>query len=470
MVKSFGSTKLAIHLPNLVELADNSHHEDQIPQQTLENPFKKDILLFLIFALDQDQNTMMNAEIKIGLLFFLFLSACLPKGPSPDSPIPTESSTIADTLPSTPQPLQVGAERLDQYLNLLKGKTVGLVVNQTSMIGNQHLVDSLLSLGISIKAIFAPEHGFRGTADAGAAISNGKDTQTGLPILTLYGPRKQPSKEDLSGIDWMIFDIQDVGARFYTYISTMHYVMESCAKYDINFLVLDRPNPNGHFVDGPILEPGYQSFVGMHPIPVVHGMTVGEYAQMINGEAWLKEGAKCALTVIPCANYDHQQAYNLPIKPSPNLPNMTSIYLYPSLCFFEGTVISIGRGTDRPFQLIGHPDLEMGEAEFVPESTSGASRPKLEGKRCRGVDLSERPLEELREKGRLDLSYLLEAYASFPEGKTFFLKNNFFDKLAGTKRLRMQVKEGKSEAEIRASWREGVEAFKKVRAKYLLYP
>ena len=277
-----------------------------------------------------------------------------------------------EELPEKPENVIVGAERTAAYLPLIKDKKVGLVVNQTSTIGKVHLVDSLVRLGIDIQAVFAPEHGFRGEADAGAKITDGKDPKTGVSIISLYGKKRKPGAEDLKGLDWVIFDIQDVGARFYTYISTMHYVMEACAEHNVPFLVLDRPNPNGHYVDGPVRESEYQSFVGMHEIPVVHGMTVGEYAQMVNAEGWLTKGMQCKLKVVTCENYDHKTAYELPIKPSPNLPNIRSIYLYPSLCFFEGTVASVGRGTDTQFQVYGHPDY----AQTAPHVFMPVSKPE----------------------------------------------------------------------------------------------
>ncbi len=365
--------------------------------------------------------------------------------------------------------LLVGAERTQQYAPKLQGKRLGLVVNPTSTIGSVHLVDTLLGAGLTIDKIFAPEHGFRGTADAGATVADGYDQRTGLPVVSLYGSKKKPDGQDLSGIDVLVFDIQDVGARFYTYISTLHYIMEAAAEQDISLWVLDRPNPNGHYVDGPTLEPAFRSFVGMHPIPVVHGLTVGELALMINGEGWLAEGKRCSLTVVPCANYDHQRRYDLPITPSPNLPNARSVYLYPWLCFFEGTTVSIGRGTTKQFQVYGHPDFPGGTCTFRPVSRPGATSPKHEGRECRGFCLGDMSVAEIRSQARLDLSYLLDFYASFPEGAPFFLANNFFDRLAGTARLRKQILEGYSEAEIRATWAADLAAYREMRKAYLIY-
>lgn len=358
---------------------------------------------------------------------------------------------------------------MDAYLPVIKGKNVALVVNHTSMVGKTHLADTLRALGVSISAIFAPEHGFRGAADAGEKITDGKDPATGIPLLSLYGKKRKPSAEDLRNVDWVIFDIQDVGLRYYTYISTLHYVMESCAENNKPLLILDRPNPNGHFIDGPLREQGFESFVGMHPVPIVHGMTVGEYGRMINGEGWLHGGAQCRLEVVTCSGYDHNTLYQLPIKPSPNLPDMRSIYLYTSTCFFEGTVASEGRGTPTPFQVYGHPDSGTGDYYFTPVAMPGAQTPKLMGQRCRGYNLSVVPLEELSAMRRIDLSHLLRFYQAFPDKGNFFLPSNFIDKLAGSSALREQIIAGKSEAEIRATWQEGLDKYRSTRAKYLLY-
>ena len=363
----------------------------------------------------------------------------------------------------------VGAAQMESYLPLLKGQNIALVVNQTSRVGEQHLVDALLSKKVAIKTIFAPEHGFRGKADAGEKVADGKDAKTGIPLLSLYGKNKKPSAAHLKDIDWVVFDIQDVGARFYTYISTMHYVMEACAENGVKFLVLDRPNPNGHYVDGPVLEKKYTSFVGMHPIPIVHGMTVGEYAQMVNGEAWLANGQSCDLTVIPCKNYTHQTPYDLPIKPSPNLPNNRSIYLYPSLCLFEGTSVSVGRGTNTQFQVYGHPDFQEGNYTYTPTPMEGAKYPKHKEKLCKGYDLRKIPIQELQTTHGFTIDYLIDFYKNLDSKESFFLKNLFFDKLAGTDQLRLQIIAGKTAAEIRESWQSDLAAFKLIRERYLLY-
>ena len=381
-----------------------------------------------------------------------------------------ENKTEATTELDAPvdQAMKVGASRLDLYLPKIQNLNVALLVNQTSTVGDQHLVDILLSKGVSIKKIFSPEHGFRGEADAGEKVTDAKDPKTGIPLVSLYGAKRKPGADDLAGIDMVIFDIQDVGARFYTYISTMHLAMEACAENKLRFLILDRPNPNGHYVDGPILDPEYQSFVGMHPVPIVHGMTVGEYARMINGEGWLKDGIKCQLEVIDCANYDHNSFYELPVKPSPNLPNIKAIYLYPSLCLFEPTSFSIGRGTNTQFQVIGHPEFKMGPYSFTPEPMPGAKNPKHKGKECRGENLSELSLEKLRAM-KLNLGFLVEMYLNFPDKSKFFVSNSFFDKLAGGTTLKKQLAEKWTQEQIRESWKEGLIDFKKIRKKYLIY-
>lgn len=408
----------------------------------------------------------MKLKIGISILFATFFwMNCSPAEQNNE-----EVSSIPNTIPFIQaKEVRVGAERIEQYFDLINNKKVALVVNQTSVIGNAHLADTLQQLGVDIKAIFAPEHGFRGKADAGEKVVDGIDVKTGIPLLSLYGKNKKPSSTQLEGIEIVIFDIQDVGARFYTYISTMHYVMEACAENGITVLVLDRPNPNGHYVDGPVLREDHQSFVGMHPIPVVHGMTIAEYAKMINGEGWLNEGIQCDLKTVSCENYNHETIYKLPIKPSPNLPNNRSIYLYPSLCFFEGTTISVGRGTNTQFQVYGHPNLVIGDHTFTPEPKDGAKYPKLEGETCKGYDLTTINLTEIRNSKQLNLEYLINAYQNYPNKKTFFLKNLFFDKLAGGDALRKQIIAGKSAKEIKATWQKGLNEFKKIRAKYLLY-
>jgi len=361
----------------------------------------------------------------------------------------------------------VGAEQFHLYSDLLKGKNVGVIANQTSFLENekQHLVDFLISKKVSVKKVFAPEHGFRGTADAGEHVKDGVDSKTGVPLISLYGSNKKPSQEQLKGIDVVVFDIQDVGARFYTYISTLHYVMEACAEAGISVIVMDRPNPNGHYIDGPIMEKENESFVGMHPIPVVHGMTIGEYAAMINGEGWLKNKVKCELTVIKMKNYNHQKEYSLPIKPSPNLPNDQAINLYPSLCFFEGTFINAGRGTDMQFQVFGAPSLPASKYtfEYTPQANEGAKNPKFKGQLCHGKDLRKEP-----RLNKINLEWLIDAYNANGKKKDFF--NSFFVKLAGTDKLQKQIEQGLSAEEIRDSWKKGLMEFRIIRGQYLLYP
>ncbi len=362
----------------------------------------------------------------------------------------------------------VGALRTELYFPLIKGKNVALVANHTSIYKEGHLVDTLLQKGIGIVKVFSPEHGFRGKKDAGEKVGDQVDLSTGLPIISLYGDNKKPSPEQMEGVEVVIFDIQDVGARFYTYISTMHYVMEASAEAKIPVIILDRPNPNGHYIDGPLLDKKYTSFVGMHPVPIVHGMTVGEYARMINGEGWLDGKLKCDLRIIPMQGYDHTSFYKLPVKPSPNLPNMKSVYLYPSLCLFEGTLVSIGRGTDYPFQIIGHPDFVAGDFEFVPRSIEGASKyPKLEGRTCLGINLSQMSVEEIRKKPGIQLNWLINFYNALPDKKAFYTK--YFNVLAGSSNLRQQIEDGMSESEIKKSWAYDLNNFRQIRSKYLLY-
>jgi uncharacterized protein YbbC (DUF1343 family) len=382
--------------------------------------------------------------------------------------------------------IKTGAERTNLYLNLLKSKNVAVVGNQTSVIfqskdsvfwhdpetdetgfdqfayRNKHLVDSLLSLGINIKKVFSPEHGFRGKADAAEVVKDGFDTKTGLPIVSLYGKSKKPSAKQLAGIDIVVFDIQDVGVRFYTYISSLHYVMEACAENGIQVLILDRPNPNGHYIDGPVLEMKHTSFVGKHPVPVVYGMTIGEYGQMINGEKWLKNGIECDLKVIPLENYNHNSEYNLTIRPSPNLPNDKSINLYPSLGFFEGTIINAGRGTEFQFQRYGASFFPESKFRYTPMSNFGAKYPKQKGKICYGVNLS-----ATKKLSSLNLAWLIDAYKKTPKTERFFGKT--FTIHAGNTKLQQQIEHGLSEKEIKECWEKDLKAFKKIREQYLIY-
>ena len=379
-----------------------------------------------------------------------------------------------------------GADRTNVYMPLLKGKKVAVFANHTSIIGNTHLVDSLVASGIEVVKIFGPEHGFRGDADAGEHVANEKDKKTGIPVISLYGNHKKPTAEDLKDVDVVVFDIQDVGVRFYTYISSLEYVLEACLENHKPLMILDRPNPNGFYVDGPVLDKKFKSFVGMQPVPVVYGMTIGEYALMLTGESWLSEKANAInaynittqpsvdtpfhVTVIKCINYDHSTKYILPVMPSPNLKQMQSIYLYPSTCFFEGTIVSEGRGTDYPFQIFGHPTLPKNLYSFTPKPNAGAKNSKCFGLKCYGWNLSGSNEQVLKMvDNKLQLKYFLDAYKLFPGKDTFFLKNNFIDKLAGTNAFQQQVKEGKTEEEIRKSWAPDLQKFKAIRKKYLLY-
>ncbi len=364
----------------------------------------------------------------------------------------------------------VGAKRLDQYLSLLDGKKVGIVANHSSLVDNAHLVDTLLALGVDIRIVFAPEHGFRGKADAGANVKDSRDSKTGIPIQSLYGKSKKPSLRDLNGLDIVVFDIQDVGVRFYTYISTMHYVMEACADVGIPIIVLDRPNPNGFYVDGPVLELDQQSFVGMHPIPLVHGLTVAELAQMIAGEGWLQSIDAPTLITIKCQGYTHDMLYELPVPPSPNLPNMNAVYLYPSLGMFEGTVMSVARGTDFPFQAFGHPKLNKGTFYFTPEPCHGAQDPKYNNEKCRGYDLRSFGGKYIVEYKKVYLYWLMDAFQGYGQQNDFFLTNNFFNLLAGNQLLKQQLLLGSSEEKIRKSWEPALIEYKAMRKQYLLYP
>lgn len=369
------------------------------------------------------------------------------------------------------QDIVVGAERINHYLPLIKDKKVAVVANQTSVVGEKltHLVDTLLSLNIDLVKVFSPEHGFRGVASAGEKVKSGKDTKTGLPIISLYGKHKKPTKEDLADIDIVLFDLQDVGTRFYTYISTMHYVMEACAEQGKQIIILDRPNPNGFYVDGPILEDDFKSFVGIHPIPVVHGLTVGELAKMIIGEKWITCDTNFSPIVIEVENYSHSDFYKLPVAPSPNLPNMASIYLYPSLCFFEGTTISVGRGTDLPFQVFGAPDVIDGSYTFKPKAKTGASSPKHEGEICVGYNVQAFGDFYMREIKSLYFYWLCNLYEQSANKNKFFLKNNFFDLLAGTDKLRLAIANNTPAHKLKDFWKKDIETYKIMRKKYLIY-
>ena len=364
----------------------------------------------------------------------------------------------------------VGAERINAYVPLLLNKRVGIVANQTSIVGGVHLVDTLMSLHVNVASVFAPEHGFRGDAGAGETIRNGIDAKTGLKVFSLYGQTKKPTAEMLANLDVVIFDIQDVGARFYTYLSTLHYVMEACAENDKELIVLDRPNPNGFYIDGPVLNLEFKSFVGMHPIPVVHGCTLGEMAGMINGQKWLKNNVQCSVKVIACANYSHKNNYLLPIRPSPNLPNAASVYLYPSLCFFEGTNVSVGRGTAWPFQVIGYPGNTTGTFEFVPADIAHVvNNPPHEGKVCNGHHLTEFGEYHFLTSKQLYLEWLIGLYDQCDEKSKFFSVPDFFDKLAGSDQLRTQIQAGKTASEIRELWQNDLSKYKAMRTQYLLY-
>lgn len=363
------------------------------------------------------------------------------------------------------------ADQFYKYRNYIKGKRLGLVINHTAMVGDVHLVDTLLNIGANIKRIFAPEHGFRGNADAGEKVKDGVDSKTKIPITSLYGSNKRPTAEQMKELDLVIFDIQDVGTRFYTYTSTMTYIMEACAENGVPLLILDRPNPNGHYVDGPILEAAQRSFVGLHPVPIVHGLTVAEYARMINGEYWLKDSLRCELYHVECLNYNHNKFYELPVKPSPNLPNMHSIYLYPSLCWFEGTSASVGRGTNKQFQIYGHPQYKKGDYSFTPSPKPGAKKPKHNGIKCAGFDLSKTSIQNLQKVTQLQLEFVYTLYQelSSAEQADFFRKNGFFNLLTGNDRLHKQIIKGESLASIRKDWQKDLAAYKVLRKKYLLY-
>jgi uncharacterized protein YbbC (DUF1343 family) len=360
-----------------------------------------------------------------------------------------------------------GSASFSEYLPLLKNKRVAVVSNLTGKIGKTHLVDTLLSLKVNVTLIFGPEHGFRGDADAGEKVQSNKDAKTGIPVVSLYGKHNKPSKSDLKNIDIVIYDIQDVGVRFYTYISTMSYVMEACADNNKKMVVLDRPNPNGNYIDGPVLDTKYSSFLGLHPVPIVYGMTYGEYALMVNGEGWLPGKKKCDLTVVKVKNYNHEDFYQLPVKPSPNLPNMMSVYLYPSLGLFEGTVVSMGRGTDAPFQIIGHPQIKNKQFSFTPLPGSGSKNPKYNNVKCYGFDLRRFGIDFAMSLKQVNLLWLEGMYNELKELPEFF--DNNFDPHAGTDVLQKQIKSGMKAGDIVKSWKKDIEAFKKLRKKYLLY-
>ncbi|WP_396192330.1 exo-beta-N-acetylmuramidase NamZ domain-containing protein [Flavobacterium sp.] len=404
-----------------------------------------------------------NLIFKNTVLFFLLLivSCGAQKGQEKSGAIKNDEIEI--NIQKSKE-IKTGADNYDTYLPLLKSKKVGIVTNQTGILSNKtHLVDYLLEQKIDLKKIFAPEHGFRGTADAGELIKDGKDTKTGLPIISLYGDNKKPKVEQLAGIDVLVFDLQDVGARFYTYISSLHYIMEACAENNIELIVLDRPNPNGNIVDGPLLEKEFTSFVGMHPIPTLHGMTIGEYAKMINGEKWLKNGIQCNLKIVSCLNYSRDMSYSLPVKPSPNLPNDQAINLYASICLFEGTNVSSGRGTEKQFQIYGSPYLPKSGFSFTPVPNFGAKDPMHKNLLCYGEDLSALP-----KVTQLELKWLIKSYNTTSDKSKFF--NSFFTKLAGTKKLQQQIETGVSEKDIRKSWEKDLNDFKLMRKKYLIYP
>jgi hypothetical protein len=371
------------------------------------------------------------------------------------------------TVEKTDDDITTGAEQTELWLPMLQGKNVAVVANHTSMINTTHLVDSMLALGVKVVRIFSPEHGFRGLADDGEEVASTVDPKTKLPVVSLYGDHRKPTAKDLKGVDIVVYDIQDVGARFYTFISTMTYVMEACAEQKIPYLVLDRPNPNGYYVDGPVMEKEYMSWVGLHPVPIVYGMTIAEYARMVNEEKWLTAGVHCDLKWIACKNYNHDDQYQLPVRTSPNLPNMQAVYLYPSLCLFEGTVMSIGRGTDTPYQLVGHPKLKNAAFTFTPSPHPGAKTPLYNGDVCYGHDLHEFADLYIRDYKGIYLFWLMGCYKDMPEKEGFF--NAYFEKLAGTATLREQIVAGKPEEQIRASWVPGIVKFKLTRKKYLLY-
>ncbi len=401
-----------------------------------------------------------NMKITVGIFVCSALLFCT-------NPLKNGNESSQEVIKEVSE-IHPGAYSTLKLLDYLKDKSVAIVSNHTGMVGDSHLVDTLLSLGAKISVVFAPEHGFRGDRPDGEKVDDQIDGKTGIPIVSLYGKNKKPSREQMQEIEVVVFDIQDVGARFYTYLSTLHYVMQSCTEAKIPLIVCDRPNPNIHYVDGPVLDSEFSSFVGLHPVPVVYGMTIGEYALMINGERWHHQDS-CSLSILPCENYDRSTRYNLPIKPSPNLPAMESIYLYPSLCFFEGTSVSIGRGTDFPFTVVGEPGNQSGDFSFIPEPKEGASMyPKHQGKTCVGYDISDY-IEDPSAMNSIDLTWLIRMFKESPNSDDFFNANGYFDKLAGTDELRLAILNGKNEEEIRSSWLEDIEQFETIRSKYLIY-
>ncbi|WP_210521100.1 exo-beta-N-acetylmuramidase NamZ family protein [Hymenobacter terricola] len=409
---------------------------------------------------------MIGILAKITLFLASAMPACGAVRPPATKITPAVAAHTRNVAPAV-APVVVGAARLEKYLPLLAGKRVGLVINQTSQVGTTYLVDTLRARGVNVTAIFAPEHGFRGEAADGATIKDGRDARSGVPVRSVYGKTKKPTPEMLADVDVLVFDIQDVGARFYTFISTLHYVMEAAAEQGKAVLVLDRPNPNGNLVDGPVLEPAHQSFVGLDPLPIAHGLTVGELATMINGEKWLAGGRRCPLTVVPmAAGYTHATAYHLPVRPSPNLPTDHAVALYPSICLFEGTNVSVGRGTATPFEVIGSPSQPATRPfAFTPAPNAGSPTPPLNGQHCYGLNLATAPT---RAASGLVLKYLLDFYQQSTDKAHFFGK--YFEELSGTDALRQQIIAGQTEAEIRASWEPGLGKFKALRKKYLLYP
>lgn len=405
-------------------------------------------------------------RLKYILIAVLFFTSC-------DYPeTPEQSTGTVSVLEMAEQEVRIvtpGAAQLPAYIPKIKDKKCAVVVNQSSMVGQERLVDTLLALNVDIVKIFVPEHGFRGKADNGALIDDEKDEESGLPVISLYGSRKKPHPEDLEGVDVILFDLQDVGVRCYTYNSTLHYVMEACAENGKSIIILDRPNPNGHYVDGPMLDPAFRSFVGMHEVPLVHGMTAGEYGQMIKGEKWINNADELDLDVVPCHGYDHNTRYALPVPPSPNLPTYKSILLYPSLVLFEGTEVSVGRGTERPFEVFGHPSWTDRSFVFTPEPRTGAQHPRYEGVPCYGENVGEQDEFVIRSWKKINLEYLKRAYERSGDKSSFFLENHFIDKLAGTDRLRLDILANKSIEDIRESWSSGLNDFLNTRAKYLLY-